>query len=259
MIWLALSTESTWIRLGKEHAATGLAAFSPVTPPPSTFPDSDSQVIDMWCERGKTCIVEMSKKFIWHVQVWTCQWSAETWTTTIIPHWSPGSDKLRAASTIPNTTNKHVLYGGQIMTTPKCFSGDKDFANSLKPTCGKNQDTERSRFISALLIITQRGTNTIYRATLLYMCAHKWLPVPACEACRLSQTTAETQTASSHNSMHKGTHTHSHTHTILLVLSLSRGFFPFINPHGTSVVERDVIEPPFFLFFLQPSLSDTLR
>lgn len=145
------------------------------------------------------------------------------------------------------------------MTTPKCFSDHEDFANSLKPTCGKNQDTERSRFISALLIITQRGTNTIYRATLLYMCAHKWLPVPACEACRLSQTTAKPQTASSHNSMHKGTHTHSHTHTILLVLSLSRGFFPFVNPHGTSVVERDVIEPPFFLFFLQPSLSDTLR
>lgn len=56
MIRLALSTESTWIRLGKDHAATGLAAFSPVTPPPSTFPDSDS--------RGKTCIVETSKKFI---------------------------------------------------------------------------------------------------------------------------------------------------------------------------------------------------
>lgn len=142
------------------------------------------------------------------------------------------------------------------MTTPKCFSDHEDFANSLKPTCGKNQDTERSRFISALLIITQRGTNTIYRATLLYMCAHKWLPVPACEACRLSQTTAETQTASSHNSMHKGTHTHSHTHTILLVLSLSRGFFPFVNPHGTSVVERDVIESPFFFFsFSQASVT----
>lgn len=51
--------------------------------------------------------------------------------------------------------------------------------------------------------------------------------------------------------MHKE-HTHTLTHTILLVLSLSRGFFPFINPYGTSVVERDVI----MFFFLQPSLSE---
>lgn len=82
IVWLSLGTETTWSELGKDHvlawhgrkpsrvAVTGLAAFSPVTPPPSLSP-SDIK-IRSWTHNVKRCLLQK------------CQYGAFKWLAEIL-------------------------------------------------------------------------------------------------------------------------------------------------------------------------------
>lgn len=104
----------------------------------------------------------------------------------------------------------------------------------------QSQTHTHSWFISALLIITQRGTNTIYRA-ISFICAPTsnflFRPVrPASWARQQLHLTV----------VFTGTHTHTHTHTrVHSSQSLSRDFiFPF--PIECNIrFEKDVTERVF--------------